>query len=125
VHVLIRINFTPYSNNITDSLVPQKLHNKQQIHHLHPNLFNTNVCLGVDHTACRTLAPSRRSVHLHSNSHYTQGPDFVHVPGNSCGTWQAFQLVWQKWPDDDELDVGEGVNTMKQNRMTLASKSRV
>ena len=40
-----------------------------------------------------------------------------------CGTWPAYWLCGDNWPNNGEIDIIEGVNTQNFNQMTLHSKA--
>lgn len=56
----------------------------------------------------KTIAPhGRPSIRIHSNKTYSSGLfvfDVNHIP-SGCGTWPAFWLLGQTWPNNGEIDV--------------------
>ncbi|KAL8670379.1 MAG: hypothetical protein Q9168_005084, partial [Polycauliona sp. 1 TL-2023] len=80
------------------------------------------IYIGVDHT---TKDPSgRASVRISSKATYNHGLfifDIEHSPGGICGTWPAFWMLSSsgKWPVGGEIDIFEGVNDERENKMTL------
>ncbi|KAL8853026.1 MAG: hypothetical protein Q9221_002056 [Calogaya cf. arnoldii] len=80
------------------------------------------IYMGVDHT---TKDPrGRASVRISSKKSYNHGLfifDIEHSPGGICGTWPAFWLLSDsgKWPVGGEIDIFEGANDDKHNKMTL------
>ncbi|KAL8686219.1 MAG: hypothetical protein Q9224_005517 [Gallowayella concinna] len=80
------------------------------------------VYMGVDHT---TKDPAgRASVRISSKKSYNHGLfifDLEHNPGSICGTWPAAWLLSDsgKWPIGGEIDIFEGANDDKDNKMTL------
>lgn len=79
--------------------------------------------MGVDYES--TLNPNgagRESVRIESKNYYTEGLyviDIEHMPGSICGTWPAFWSVGKNWPNDGEIDIIEGVNLQKANKIVL------
>ncbi|KAJ5646222.1 hypothetical protein N7490_002594 [Penicillium lividum] len=82
-----------------------------------------SVYIGVDHTT--TLSPSdkgRDSVRVGTTKYYEQSlviADLAHMPGSVCGSWPAFWTVGQKWPQDGEIDIIEGVNLQDHNEIVM------
>ncbi|KAJ5309467.1 uncharacterized protein N7443_001928 [Penicillium atrosanguineum] len=79
-----------------------------------------SVYIGVDHS--NTASSGRQSVRLQSTQTYTHGLvilDLEHMPGSVCGTWPAFWMLGNNWPNNGEIDIIEGVNTQSTNQMTL------
>ena len=80
------------------------------------------IYMGVDHT---TKDPSgRASVRISSKKSYNHGLfifDIEHSPGGICGTWPAFWMLSDsgKWPVGGEIDIFEGANDDRHNKMTL------
>ncbi|KAI4240965.1 MAG: hypothetical protein L6R40_004845 [Gallowayella cf. fulva] len=80
------------------------------------------VYMGVDHT---TKDPAgRASVRISSKKSYNYGLfifDIEHNPGSICGTWPAAWLLSDsgQWPVGGEIDIFEGANDDKNNKMTL------
>ncbi|KAL8917798.1 MAG: hypothetical protein Q9172_005687 [Xanthocarpia lactea] len=80
------------------------------------------IYMGVDHT---TKDPAgRASVRISSKKSYQYGLfvfDIEHSPGGICGSWPAAWLLSDsgKWPVGGEIDVFEGANDDKDNKMTL------
>ncbi|KAL8782187.1 MAG: hypothetical protein Q9213_005623 [Squamulea squamosa] len=80
------------------------------------------IYMGVDYT---TKDPAgRASVRISSKKSYNYGLfifDIEHNPGSICGTWPAAWLLSDsgKWPVGGEIDVFEGANDDKDNKMTL------
>ncbi|KAL8753727.1 MAG: hypothetical protein Q9199_004850 [Rusavskia elegans] len=83
------------------------------------------IYMGVDHT---TKDPSgRASIRISSKKSYNHGLfifDLEHSPGGICGTWPAFWLLSDsgKWPVGGEIDVFEGANDDRHNKMTLHTR---
>lgn len=81
------------------------------------------VYIGVDHQ--KTLSPSdkgRDSVRVGTHKYYGQSlviADIAHMPGNACGSWPAFWTVGQRWPEDGEIDIIEGVNLQDHNEIVM------
>ncbi|KAJ6119251.1 hypothetical protein N7523_003531 [Penicillium sp. IBT 18751x] len=79
-----------------------------------------SVYIGVDHS--NTASSGRQSVRLQSTQTYTHGLvilDLEHMPGSVCGTWPAFWMLGNNWPNNGEIDIIEGVSTASTNQMTL------
>ncbi|KAL8992026.1 MAG: hypothetical protein Q9169_007436, partial [Polycauliona sp. 2 TL-2023] len=80
------------------------------------------IYIGVDHT---TKDPAgRASVRISSKKSYNHGLfifDIEHSPGGICGTWPAFWMLSDsgKWPVGGEIDIFEGANDDRNNKMTL------
>lgn len=79
------------------------------------------VYLGVDY---QTPNPpgGRQSVRLESKKTWTQGlflADIAHMPAAACGSWPAFWTFGANWPHQGEVDIIEGVNLQRSNKMTL------
>jgi hypothetical protein len=63
----------------------------------------------------------RDSVRLQSKATFNGGLfiiDLNHMP-EGCGTWPAYWLCGPNWPNQGEIDVIEGVNTMTTAQVTL------
>ncbi|KIJ62663.1 glycoside hydrolase family 16 protein [Hydnomerulius pinastri MD-312] len=61
--------------------------------------------------------PGRKSVRIVSNKQYTTFTavfDMRHMP-EGCGTWPAVWTVGANWPNEGEIDIVEGVNSMMPN----------
>ncbi|KAH7926486.1 glycoside hydrolase family 16 protein [Leucogyrophana mollusca] len=61
--------------------------------------------------------PGRNSVRIVSNLQYTTFAaifDMRHMP-EGCGTWPAVWTVGADWPNQGEVDIVEGVNSMMPN----------
>lgn len=78
------------------------------------------IYMGVD---TEEIAPQgRASVRVTSTQTFQHAlviADIVHMPGGVCGTWPAFWMVGENWPNDGEIDIVEGVNDQATNSMTL------
>jgi len=76
----------------------------------------------ADHTT--TLDPSgpgRNSVRIMSNTQYSTHVvimDIRHMP-EGCATWPAAWEVGDDWPNNGEVDIVEGVNSVAPNQATL------
>ncbi|KAL8937633.1 MAG: hypothetical protein Q9216_004324, partial [Gyalolechia sp. 2 TL-2023] len=83
---------------------------------------NAAVYMGVDH---KSKDPAgRASVRISSKKSYNHGLflfDIEHNPGSICGTWPAAWLLSDsgQWPVGGEIDVFEGANDQRDNKMTL------
>ncbi|RHZ72776.1 hypothetical protein CDV55_107209 [Aspergillus turcosus] len=79
--------------------------------------------MGVDYeNTLNTNGPGRESVRIETKKYYTEGLyviDIQHMPGSICGTWPAFWSVGKDWPNDGEIDIIEGVNLQKANKIVL------
>ncbi|KAK5101003.1 hypothetical protein LTS08_004609 [Lithohypha guttulata] len=78
------------------------------------------VYMGVDTTS--ETPQGRSSVRVQSMKSYQHAlviADIVHMPGSVCGTWPAFWMVGEDWPNNGEIDIVEGVNDQTSNQMTL------
>jgi hypothetical protein len=81
---------------------------------------NQDVTIRVDSTTKEENG--RNSVRLESVNTYNSGlfiADFSHFPKQACGAWPAFWMVGPTWPDDGEIDIYEGWNLNKQNKVVL------
>jgi hypothetical protein len=79
-----------------------------------------DVTIRVDST--RKEQNGRNSVRLESVNTYNSGlfiADFSHFPKQACGSWPAFWMVGPTWPDDGEVDIYEGWNLNKRNKVVL------
>lgn len=77
--------------------------------------------MGVDHSNVAS-GRGRNSVRVSSKKAYNHGLiilDLYHMPGGQCGTWPAFWLLGDDWPNNGEVDIIEGVNSGTTNAMTL------
>lgn len=76
----------------------------------------------VDNTSTLSFGDKRQSIRITSKDRFKVGSvwiaDFVHVPFG-CSTWPSFWSVAPDWPSGGEIDTFEGVNDVKNNRMTL------
>lgn len=82
---------------------------------------DNSVYLGVDY---QTVNPpgGRQSVRLESKKTWTKGlfiADISHMPAAACGSWPAFWTFGANWPSQGEVDIIEGVNLQRSNKMTL------
>ncbi|EAW18996.1 putative GPI anchored endo-1,3(4)-beta-glucanase [Aspergillus fischeri NRRL 181] len=79
--------------------------------------------MGVDYeSTLNPNGPGRESVRIETKNYYTEGLyviDIEHMPGSICGTWPAFWSVGKDWPNDGEIDIIEGVNLQKANKIVL------
>jgi hypothetical protein len=78
------------------------------------------VTLRVDST--NKDADGRSSVRLTSKKPFNKGlfiADFSHFPKPVCGAWPAFWMVGPSWPTDGEVDIYEGWNLNKDNKVVL------
>ncbi|KAK5938140.1 hypothetical protein PMZ80_009729 [Knufia obscura] len=81
------------------------------------------VYMGVDSTS--EAPDGRGSVRVSSAKSYQHAlvvADIVHMP-SVCGTWPAFWMVGDDWPNNGEIDIVEGVNNQPSNQMTLHTSS--
>ncbi|KAI8082170.1 concanavalin A-like lectin/glucanase domain-containing protein [Thamnidium elegans] len=73
-----------------------------------------------------TVTPGGRpSVRLESKSTYNYGLfilDLEHMPVG-CGTWPAFWMFGDNWPNQGEIDIIEGVNEQTTNSVALHTSS--
>jgi len=85
----------------------------------------TYVYIGADKTNIAS-GRGRNSIRLSSKSTWTEGlfiMDLLHMP-SVCGAWPAWWLVGNNWPNNGEIDIIEGVNTMTTDLTSLhTSKS--
>ncbi|KAF7191954.1 Endo-1,3(4)-beta-glucanase [Pseudocercospora fuligena] len=79
-----------------------------------------NVIMRAD---SHNIAPfGRSSVRIESKKTYDHGLlviDLDHMPGSICGVWPAFWSYGPSWPNDGEIDIIEGINQFRANRMSL------
>ncbi|KAI5304294.1 hypothetical protein KEM56_006648 [Ascosphaera pollenicola] len=65
---------------------------------------------------------NRKSIRLRSNFQAIPPimiiADVEHIPAD-CGTWPAFWMTGNKWPDDGELDILESTNGSPKNKIAL------
>ncbi|EEB09148.1 glycosyl hydrolase family 16 [Schizosaccharomyces japonicus yFS275] len=83
---------------------------------------STNVIIRSDST--HNVTAGRPSVRIQSNDYYNQVLvilDLVHMPFG-CGTWPAFWMLGDDWPNGGEIDILEGVNRQAANQFTLHTK---
>ncbi|KAI6367089.1 hypothetical protein MCOR25_005011 [Pyricularia grisea] len=62
------------------------------------------------------------SVRLESKARYQQGlfiADFSRFPKPVCGSWPAFWMFGNSWPEEGELDIYEGWNVQPVNGIAL------
>ncbi|TLD21075.1 hypothetical protein PspLS_09182 [Pyricularia sp. CBS 133598] len=62
------------------------------------------------------------SVRLESKARYQQGlfiADFSRFPKPVCGSWPAFWMFGNSWPEEGELDIYEGWNVQPANGIAL------
>lgn len=87
---------------------------------------NNQMYMGVDYVT--TLDPDGRgrpSIRVESKKKYTKAliiADIEHMPSTSkhgCGSWPAFWSYGDDWPNNGEIDVIEGVNSVIGNQATL------
>lgn len=81
------------------------------------------VYMGVDTTS--EAPDGRGSVRVSSAKSYQHAlvvADIVHMP-SVCGTWPAFWMLGDDWPNNGEIDIVEGVNNQPSNQMTLHTSS--
>ncbi|CAO3700935.1 hypothetical protein CU097_006589 [Rhizopus azygosporus] len=75
----------------------------------------------------KTIAPhGRPSIRIHSNKTYSSGLfvfDINHIP-SGCGTWPAFWLLGQTWPNNGEIDIIEGIHNETKNTITLHTDNK-
>ncbi|KKY21993.1 putative mixed-linked glucanase precursor [Phaeomoniella chlamydospora] len=83
------------------------------------------VYIGVDNTTTlSSTGTGRKSVRLSSGATYDSGlfiADFAHLPGGQCGSWPAYWLVGDDWPNNGEIDIMEGINAQSKNQHTIHS----
>jgi hypothetical protein len=82
---------------------------------------NGQVYMGVDSTNVAS-GRGRDSIRISTINTYNHGLfilDLAHMPGGACGTWPAFWMLGPDWPNNGEIDIIEGVNSMTVNAMTL------
>ena len=83
-------------------------------------LANSAVYMGLD--TINQAPEGRPSVRVSSSKSFDHGlfiADIVHMPGGICGTWPAYWLLGPDWPRGGEIDIFEGVNDQKSNKMVL------
>ncbi|PHH76819.1 hypothetical protein CDD80_1197 [Ophiocordyceps camponoti-rufipedis] len=87
---------------------------------------NTGVVrLKVDHENQYSPGEGRPSIRLESREQHNHGlfiADFLHMPPSRCGLWPAFWAYGSDWPNGGEIDIIEGVNTMKHTSITAHTK---
>ncbi|KAH7913973.1 glycoside hydrolase family 16 protein [Hygrophoropsis aurantiaca] len=69
--------------------------------------------------------PGRNSVRIVSNQQYSILAaifDMRHMP-EGCGTWPAIWTVGADWPNQGEIDIVEGVNSMMPNTASVHTSS--
>ena len=74
-----------------------------------------------DYSVVQPWARGRNSIRIRSKAAYADSLivlDLTHMP-EGCATWPAFWSVAPDWPSGGEIDTFEGVNNVKNNRMTL------
>ena len=84
------------------------------------------IYMGVDYET-RDPEKGRDAIRVESKKVYTKGlfiADIKHMPGSICGSWPAFWTVGGDWPYQGEIDVLEGVNDQKTNKVTLHTAPR-
>ena len=77
--------------------------------------------ISSDHTNKISDNKGRSSVRIHSNDKFNDGLfifDLDHMP-TGPGTWPAYWLCGQNWPNNGEIDILEGVDGNNFNSMTL------
>ncbi len=89
------------------------------------NRSNFQIQIFADST---TVVPSgrrgRKSVRLESKNQFDEGLfifDLDHLPTGQ-GTWPAYWLSGEDWPNNGEIDILEGVDGKTFNSITLHSK---
>ncbi|KAF9221541.1 glycoside hydrolase family 16 protein [Gyrodon lividus] len=74
--------------------------------------------LRADYTTyLKSSDPGRKSVRIVSNNKYTTFTavfDMRHMP-EGCGTWPSVWTVGADWPNEGEIDIVEGVNSLMPN----------
>ena len=81
-----------------------------------------DVYLGVDHSTVGTGSKGRSSVRVQSKANFNHGlfiSKFSHLPKPVCGSWPAYWMVGNSWPDDGEIDIYENWNMPTSNMITL------
>lgn len=69
------------------------------------------IYLGVDST--NNASDGRDSVRVQSQKSYQHAlviADIVHMPGSVCGTWPAFWMVGDSWPNDGKYTFQNLIN---------------
>ncbi|KAI8876073.1 glycoside hydrolase family 16 protein [Backusella circina FSU 941] len=90
-------------------------------------LIRTNkktVLIKADNTTVSSYG--RDSIRLFSKESYNHGLfviDLNHMP-TGCGCWPAFWLVGNSWSKNGEIDIIEGVNTVKHNTISIHSNNK-
>ncbi|KAI6177795.1 Endo-1,3(4)-beta-glucanase [Aphelenchoides bicaudatus] len=87
--------------------------------------FDGSVYIGVDSkNKVEDGRPGRKTVLLQSVKDYKDGlfvVDIAHAPASICSTWPMF-ILWgavENWPGCGQINIIEGVNTNKNNTMSL------
>ncbi|KAI1615687.1 concanavalin A-like lectin/glucanase domain-containing protein [Exophiala viscosa] len=79
------------------------------------------VYMGVDSTNTAS-GRGRDSIRIASKNTYEHGLvvlDLAHMPAGACGTWPAFWMLGEDWPNNGEIDIIEGVNDQSANNMAM------
>lgn len=74
------------------------------------------IYMGVD--TSKKASEGRDSVRVQSQKSYQHAlviADIVHMPGSVCGTWPAFWMVGDSWPNDGEFSTGTLSQAHKTN----------
>ncbi|EJC98440.1 uncharacterized protein FOMMEDRAFT_96314 [Fomitiporia mediterranea MF3/22] len=83
---------------------------------------NGHAVMRVDNSSIISFGDKRESIRITSKDRFKVGSvwiaDFLHVP-YGCSTWPAFWSTAPDWPNGGEIDTFEGINDVKNNRMTL------
>lgn len=103
-----KFNFN-YNNDQTGGYV-NYVTQDQAISRKYFRVQNNQVYIGVDSTN-KATGRGRDSVRIESKTLYTHGlfiVDLQHMPASTCGTWPAFWLFGDDWPNNGEIDIIEG-----------------
>ncbi|KAF2868936.1 glycoside hydrolase family 16 protein [Massariosphaeria phaeospora] len=81
------------------------------------------IYLGVDSTTVLDAnhSPGRKSIRAESKDEFSSGllvADFAHIPGNVCGIWPAFWLLYDS-ATYSEFDIIESVSLSPANEVSL------
>lgn len=92
--------------------------------------FDNAVYLGVDWWSLNVTPVGRPSTRVESKDTFNHSlwvADIKHMPGGICGSWPAFWLLGTgaRWPQAGEIDIMEGINRQRVNKMVLHADSGV
>jgi len=82
---------------------------------------NTFIMKADSTTTLDPSGPGRNSVRIQSNAQFSTHVlimDIRHMP-EGCSTWPAAWEVGDDWPNNGEVDIIEGVNSVSPNQATL------